>query len=45
MIFYDNKHETAYNDICSRMKYLDCYHRSLGFTDFFIKKIKKKKKG
>ena len=31
MIFYDNKHETAYNDICSRMKYLDCYHRSLAY--------------
>lgn len=31
MIFYDNKHETVYNDICSRMKYLDCYHRSLAY--------------
>lgn len=31
MIFYDNKHEKAFNDICSRMKYLDCYHRSLAY--------------
>lgn len=31
MIFYDERHETSYNDICSRMKYLDCYHRSLAY--------------
>ena len=31
MIFHDEHHETAYNDICSRMKYLDCYHRSLAY--------------
>lgn len=31
MIFYDDRHETSYNDICSRMKYLDCYHRSLAY--------------
>ena len=31
MKFYDDRHETAYNNICSRMKYLDCYHRSLAY--------------
>lgn len=31
MIFHDEQHENAYNDICSRMKYLDCYHRSLAY--------------
>ena len=31
IIFKDSKHETVYNDICSRMKYLDCYHRSLAY--------------
>ena len=31
MIFYDEQHETTYNYICSRMKYLDCYHRSLAY--------------
>ena len=31
MIFYDEAHETAYNDICSKMKHLDCYHRSLAY--------------
>jgi len=31
MIFYDNRHETAYNEICGRMKYLDCYHRSFAY--------------
>ena len=31
MIFRDETHETVYNDICSRMKYLDCYHRSLAY--------------
>ena len=31
MIFYDDRHETSYNDICSRMKYLDCYHRALAY--------------
>lgn len=31
MIFYDIIHETAYNDICNRMKYVDCYHRSLAY--------------
>ena len=31
MIFYDEAHETSYNDICSKMKHLDCYHRSLAY--------------
>ena len=31
MIFYDEAHETAYNDICSKMKHLDCYHRSMAY--------------
>lgn len=31
MIFYDEQHETTYNEVCSRMKYLDCYHRSLAY--------------
>ena len=31
MIFYDERHETSYNDICNRMKYLDCCHRSLAY--------------
>ncbi len=31
MIFYDNVHECAYSDICSEMKYLDCYHRALAY--------------
>ena len=31
MIFHDKRHETAYNDICSRMKYLDCYHQAVAY--------------
>lgn len=31
IVFHDEQHETSYNDICSRMKYLDCYHRSLAY--------------
>ena len=31
MIFHDEQHETTYNAICTRMKYLDCYHRSLAY--------------
>ena len=31
MIFSDKSHETAYNEICSRMNYLDYYHRSLAY--------------
>ncbi len=31
MIFRDETHENTYKTICSRMKYLDCYHRSLAY--------------
>lgn len=31
MIFNDKKHETLYSELCSRMKYLDCYHRSVAY--------------
>lgn len=31
MIFYDKAHETSYNEICSRMKSLDCYHRAVAY--------------
>lgn len=31
MIFYNEIHENSYNDICSKMKYLDCYHRSVAY--------------
>ena len=31
MTFYDNEHRDSYDDICARMKYLDCYHRALAY--------------
>ena len=31
MVFYNEIHESSYNDICSKMKYLDCYHRSIAY--------------
>ena len=31
MRFYTEEHETAYNDICQRMRYRDCYHKSLAY--------------
>lgn len=31
MIFCDKDHETAYYEILNRMKYTDCYHRSVAY--------------
>lgn len=31
MKFRDDKHKQLYNEICSRMNHLDCYHRSLAY--------------
>ena len=31
IIFWDEEHEKMYSIFCSRMKYLDCYHRSLAY--------------
>jgi hypothetical protein len=31
MIFYDERHEQFYEKFCKRMKYLDCYHRSMAY--------------
>ena len=30
-IFRDEKHKQLYSEICSRMNYLDCYHRSFAY--------------
>lgn len=29
--FYDDEHEELYNELCSRMKYLDCYHQTAAY--------------
>jgi hypothetical protein len=31
MIFHDEQHKTAFNEICKKMKKLDCYHRSTAY--------------
>lgn len=31
MLFFDNQHREAYNEICGRMKRLDCYHLSMAY--------------
>jgi len=31
ILFYDDLHEQKYNDLCSRMKYLDEYHRAAAY--------------
>ena len=31
ILFRDDEHKKVYNDICSRMWYLDCYHRSFAY--------------
>lgn len=31
MRFIDKKHEALYNELCGKMQYLDCYHRSLAY--------------
>lgn len=30
-LFYNDEHKAAYDDICGKMKYLDCYHRSVAY--------------